>query len=76
MNVLESPKSDETELVPISSNKINIQGRIFTKNGIFRFLMDPGFSGQKLFSKKNQNKGCLYQRHFFKKTVNEINSLN
>lgn len=30
MNVLESPKSDETELVPISSNKINIQGRNFT----------------------------------------------
>ena len=38
MNVLESPKSDETELVPISSNKINIQGRNFTKNGYLWFF--------------------------------------
>ena len=26
---LDSPKSDETELVPISSNKANIQGTVF-----------------------------------------------
>ena len=69
MNVLESPKSDETELVPISSNKINIQGRIFTKNGIFRFLMDPGFSGQKLFSKKIKTKVVFTRGNFLKKRL-------
>ena len=37
MNVLESPKSDETELVPISSNKINIQGGNFTKINVRHF---------------------------------------
>ena len=64
MNVLESPKSDETELVPISSNKINIQGWNFTKKMViygFFISNDP-----KSFFRKNQNKSCLYQRRFLK----------
>ena len=64
MNVLESPKSDETELVPISSNKINIQGRNFTKKWLF--MVFSLVATQKSFFRKNQNKGCLYQGRFLK----------
>lgn len=59
MNVLESPKSDETELVPISSNKINIQGSNFTKKNWlfldFLILNDP----KKPFSKKSKQRLSL-----------------
>ena len=67
MNVLESPKSDETELVPISSNKINIQGRNFTISQKKNWLFLASFYGlQKSVFRKNQNKGCLYQGRFLK----------
>lgn len=66
MNVLESPKSDETELVPISSNKINIQGRNFTISQKKMFFWHVFMVSKKRFSKKNQNIGCLYQGRFLK----------
>ena len=74
MNVLESPKSDETELVPISSNKINIQGRNFTKKMViygFFFNSDP----KKLFSKKSKQKLSLPEA-IFKMVFNEVTSVN
>ena len=45
---LDSPKSDETELVPISSNKANIQGTAFHHSGpkllFLKFMLsDPKF---------------------------------
>ena len=65
MNVLESPKSDETELVPISSNKINIQGRNFTisqkKTGYFWHLF---MVSKKAFFEKIKTKAVFTRGDF------------
>ena len=77
MNVLESPKSDETELVPISSNKINIQGRnftIFTKKLVIFgiFLWSP----KKAFFEKIKTKAVFTRGDFFKMVFNEVTLVN
>ena len=76
MNVLESPKSDETELVPISSNKINIQGRNFTisqkKLDIFGIFL---WSPKKRFSKKSKQRLSL-PGAIFKMVFNEVTLVN
>ena len=72
MNVLESPKSDETELVPISSNKINIQGRNFTKKKLVIFGIFL-WSPKKRFSKKSKQRlslpGAIFLKWFLMKSL-------
>ena len=76
MNVLESPKSDETELVPISSNKINIQGRNFTISQKKKDFWHHFMVSKKAFFEKIKTKAVFTRGDFFKMVFNEVTLVN